>query len=219
MRKGYLAAGLIASLAIAAAGYWMWERKQTAHEQASILRLMQGAGDGLRVDMTPGREPATQSGTLRAAAQRVDEDAAALRTLAVDRVPELSVAVAGYLDTARELLKRRARIIELEPRVRQGMAAFRQHMQRRGAADWTGEAVRLKNRLEEDYRDYQRTIETHTRLSEGYAEEYDLLVPLVPADGLATLDEVNAVRDRVVALGNSAHLEMEALRRMTAPPS
>lgn len=218
MRKPYLFAAAAAITLSVLGGYWSFERKQTAREQATLLALLEGATKALAADLAPEQDAASQSRALSAAAQRIDQDAAMLRNTPSDRVADLSADSAQYLDTARELLKRRATLLALHPRVRSGMAQFREHMLNgRGATAWISEAVRLKNRLEEDYRDYRGTIETHTRLSDVYAEDYRRLAQRVPTQLLAGLEDVALAQERVAALGEAADKEMEALRRMMSP--
>jgi len=219
MRKIHLTLGLVVLMAIAAAGYWVWEGKQTDLERQRVLQLLATADAALRLGMPREGDAASRAATLNEAAARIDDDVTTLRTLPTGRVPELSAVVSAHLDTARELLKRRAHIAALDPRVRTGMAQFRTHMHRRSGIDWTSEAARLKNRLETDYREYQRTIDTHTRLSDGYAEEHSRLTALLPPDHQVPLEEVNTVRDQFATLGSQATVEMEALRRLSAPLS
>ena len=220
MRKIYVSGGIVALIAVAIFGYVRWDQEQRAREQAAVFALMASTTNGLRAGIESGRDPAMQSKALRAAAERSDEDLAALRATPTERVPELRAGAIEYLDTARELLKRRALIVTLNAQVLEGMRTFRHHMlNRRDATNWTGEAVRLKGQLEENFRTLQRTVETHTKLSGDFADVYPLIAAQVPSDALVALDEVAAVRQRVSELGRVVGAEMDSLRHSMAPRS
>lgn len=220
MKKLAPAAVLTLVFAAGILGYLHWEREQARLQQDAVLRLLTGATRALREGMTPGRDAATQSRALHAAAERVDQDLAMLREASTERVQALATDAADYLVTVRELLKRRTVIVTLDGRVRDGMAAFRRHMlTRREAPDWTHHAVRLNNQLEEDFREYQRTVASHTRLSDDYAQTHARLEPVVPAQYLVPPEEVSVLRDRTAARGEVASTEMQSLRQLKAPAS
>ncbi|MSQ60106.1 MAG: hypothetical protein EXR36_10805 [Betaproteobacteria bacterium] len=218
MKKSYLVLGLLALVIAATMGYVRWDRQQTKKMQDAVLERVGNATAALSVGLKPEAGPAAQSQVLNDAAQSADADLAAVRSMPAGRILLLGGAAAEYLDTTRELLKRRAKILLLGNVVGHGIHQFRDHMlNKRGASNWTSEAVRLKNALEENFRDYQRTIEAHTKLSGGMAGAYKRFDGLAPAGRLVSLTGIAVVRDQAIAMEKEMAANMEALRYMLAP--
>ncbi|MFN0314833.1 MAG: hypothetical protein ACKVQA_07335 [Burkholderiales bacterium] len=218
MKKIYLILGLLALVIAASIGYVRWDRQQTKKMQDAVLERVGNATAALNTGLKRGAGSAAQSKSLITSAERADADFAAVRAMPGDRILLLGGAASEYLDTTRELLKRRAKILLLENVVRQGIHEFRDHMlNRRGAANWTSEAVRLKNKLEENFKDYERTIEAHTKLSSDIASAHKRFDGLEAAGRLVSLTEIAVVRDQAIALGKEMAADMEALRYMLEP--
>lgn len=220
MKKIAFFSALALLLVAAMLGYQRWEREQSAIEQNTVLGLMNGATAALRADVTPGQDPTRQAQTLIAAAERVEQDLTTLRAASTQRVEPLSTGAAEYLNTGRELLKRRAAIVGLDAQIHAGMGAVRRHMLgRRADSDWTHEALRLMNQLEAQFRDYQRSIDSHTNLSDDFTQTCGRIAPLLPVGHLIGVDQVAAARDKLSALGQAANAQMQALRGALVPRS
>ena len=218
MNKNHLLMGAAALIVAAVAGYVVWDRHQTKTLQDATLARIDNATQALRTALAPSNDPVAQSQVVAAAVERVDQDLSALRATSTSRILLLGAGTDTYLHTTRELLKRQAAVLVLDTSVRNGITAFRGHLTgNRGAANWTGEAVRLKNRLEQDFREYQRAVTAHTSIADGYADAHKALAGLVAESRIPPTAEITAARDRTTAAARTLTAEVEATRRMAAP--
>ena len=219
MNKKHLLIAAAALIVAAIAGYVVWDRHQTRKLQDATLARIDNATQALRTALAPSKDPLAQSQVVAAAVGRVEQDLAALRATATSRILLLGAGADTYLHTVRELLKRQAAMLVLDTSVRNGIAAFRDHLSagNRAAANWTSEAVRLKNRLEQDFREYQRAVDAHTKIADGYADAHKALAGLVAEGRIPAMAEITAARDRTAAAARTLTSEVEAVRRMAAP--
>lgn len=218
MKKNHLLIGAAALIIAAVTGYVTWDRHQTKTIRDATLTRIDNATQALRTALAPANDPIAQSQVVAAAIERVDQELTALRATTTSRIRLLGAGADTYLHTIRELLKRQAAVLVLDTSVRNGITALRGHLSSsRAASNWTGEAVRLKNRLEQDFREYRRAVDTHTKIADGYAEAHQALAGLVAEGRIPTIAEITAARDRTTAAGKILTTEMEATRRMTAP--
>lgn len=218
MNNKHLLIAATALIIAAVAGYVIWDRHQTKTLQDATLARIDNATQALRTALAPSKDPVAQSQVVAAAVERVDQDLSALRATATSRILLLGAGADTYLHTTRELLKRQAAVLVLDTSVRNGITAFRNHLAgNRAASNWTGEAVRLKNRLEQDFREYQRAVDAHTKIADGYADAYKVLAGLVAEGRIPAAAEITAARDRTTAAAGTLTAEVEAARRMAAP--
>ena len=202
----------------AVAGYVVWDRHQTKILRDAVLTRIDNATQALRTALAPSKDPVAQSQVVAAAVERVEQDLAALRTTATSRILLLGAGADTYLHTVRELLKRQASVLVLDTSVRNGITAFRNHLTgNRAASNWAGDAVRLKNRLEQDFREYQRAVDAHTKIADGYADAYKALTGLIAEGRIPAAAEITTARDHTMAAAKVLTAEMEAARRMAAP--
>jgi hypothetical protein len=74
----------------------------------------------------------------------------------------LADAADDYLVTAREIVRRSVEIQRARQRFAASLPALAGHIKSdRGAAAWTGEAMRLKQGLDRDFRDYRIAVDAH----------------------------------------------------------
>lgn len=217
-RNVLIVMGLLVLAAVAAAV--AWDRQRTQQLQAATLARIDAATRALRetAQPVPATGTAARVQAASTAAARVDRDLAALRGSETGRILLLAAGADGYLLTARELLRRQAALLELRSRVGEGMAAFRAHLLgSRAAADWTGTAVRLKNRLEQDYREFRRTLDAHGKIAGSLPAAREALATLAPEGGLITAAEITALQDGAAAMANTLAGEIDAVRKLAAP--
>lgn len=217
-RNALIVMGLLVLAAVAAAV--AWDRQRTQQLQAATLARIDAATRALRETAQPAPAIGTVARVQAAstAAARVDRDLAALRGSETGRILLLAAGADGYLLTARELLRRQAALLELRSRVAEGAAAFRAHLLgSRAAADWTGVAVRLKNRLEQDYREFRRTLDAYGKIAGSLPAAREALATLAPEDSLITAAEITALQDRTAAMANTLAGEIDAVRKLAAP--
>jgi hypothetical protein len=172
---------VIAAVAIIIAlGVWGYSAYRTHTTRAAITVLVKESGERLRPALSPADVPAD----FDAAARAADGDVATLRKLDTRPVLPLADAADGYLVSVREILRRRAVMHNVRDPLAKGLEALTQHLQTdRGAAAWTGEAVRLRDSLERDFREYRIATESYVALLET-----------LPAAQSKIAEHVNGVR-------------------------
>lgn len=221
MSKRNIIIGLaVLVIAIIVAGV-AWNRHQTKQLQETTLSQIDNATRALRSAMAlpPSTNAAEHARVVSAGTARVDQDLAALRDTNTSRVLLLAAGADGYLLTARELLRRQATMLQLRTRISDGIIAFRTHLTTgsRAAADWTTEAVRLKNKLEQDYREFQRAVDAHTTIADGFPDARKALAPLAPEDRLIAAAEIAAMREAALTAASALSGEINAVRQLAAP--
>ncbi len=221
MGKRNIIIGLALLIIATIAAYVAWNRHQTKQLQEITLSQIGDATRALRAAMAlpPSTNIAEHARAVSAGAARVDQDLAALRDTNTSRVLLLAGAADAYLLTARELLRRQAAMLRLRARISDGIIDFRTHLTTgsRAAADWTTEAVRLKNKLEEDFREFRRTVDAHTTIAEGFPDVRKALAPLAPEDRLIATAEIAAMREAALAAASALSGEINAARQLAAP--
>jgi hypothetical protein len=221
MSKRNLLIGLGLLVLAAIAGSVAWDRYQTRLLQDATLARIGEATRALReaAAPAPGVAAPDHARAVAASAARIDGELAALRNAATGRILLLAAGADGYLLTARELLRRQAAMLELRASTSAGVAAFRAHLTggNRAAADWNSVAVRLKNRLEQDYREFQRTVDAHTKIVDSLPEARQALARLAPENLLIRTKEITALRENALAAAAALTGEVSAARQLAAP--
>ena len=151
-------AGLILVIA-AVAGYWAYSVHSQKQLRRTVVALVTDTSQRLRDVLTSAAAgtPAARFDTVAeidAHAAKVHRNYSELGTL--DQAGAITEAADDYILTSREILRR----IAVSDRARLNLAVnsvvLQDHMRSdRGEAAWPGEAVRLKQRVEQDYRDYR----------------------------------------------------------------
>ena len=218
-RKLLIGLGLLVLAAIA--GSVAWDRHQTRLLQDATLARIGEATRALReaAAPAPGVAAPDHARAVAAGAARIDGELAALRNAATGRILLLASGADGYLLTAREVLRRQAAMLQLRASISAGVAAFRAHLTggNRAAADWNSAAVRLKNRLEQDYREFQRTVDAHTKIVDSLPEARQALARLAPENLLIRTKEITALRENALAAAAALTGEVSAARQLAAP--
>jgi hypothetical protein len=214
-RKMLFAVVLLALAAIAAG--LVWDRHQTRLLQETTLARIDAATRALRDVTVPAPATAEQASAVAASTERIEQELTALRGTATGRIPQLAAGADGYLLTAREVLRRQTMMLQLQLKISAGIAAFRAHMGDRSAADWTTRAVQLKNGLEQDYREFQRTFEAHSKIVESLPEACKGLDTLVSEDRLVSAAEIKSLRETALTAATALAGEINAARQLAAP--
>lgn len=215
MNKRNLIIALALLVLAAIVAFVAWNRHQTRQLHDTTLEKISAATRDLRT----AADPKSSVQIITAGAARVDGDLTALRATATSRILLLAAGADGYLLSARELLRRQAVMLELRDKIGGEIIGFRDHMLsgNRAAASWTTNAVRLKNQMEQNFREFQRTVEAHTKIADGFPDARKALTSLAPEDRLIKDTEIVAVRDAAIAAAKSLAAEVEAARRIAAP--
>ncbi|RPJ44719.1 MAG: hypothetical protein EHM16_14815 [Betaproteobacteria bacterium] len=221
MSKRNVLLGLALLVLAAIAAGIAWNRYQTQQLQDATLARIGDATRALRAAVAPAPDvdAADHARAVAASAAHIDRTLTALRDTETGRILLLAAGADSYLHTARELLRRQAAILQLRAQVSEGVVAFRAHFTvgNRAAADWTSEAVRLKNSMEQDYREFQRTVDAHTKIADSLPVERKALEKLVPEDRLIGAAEITAMREAVQAAATALAGEVHAARQLAAP--
>lgn len=221
MNKRNLLIGLVLLAVAAVAAYVAWDRHQTRQLQDATLAKISEATRALRVALAPMPAPdaAAYARAVAANTARVEQDLAALRDTRTSRILMLAAGADGYLLSARELLRRHTVMLELRDRIGGEIITFRDHLMtgNRAAASWTTEAVRLKNQMERDFREFQRTVDAHTRIADGFPDARKALAGLAPEDLLIKDSEIAAARDAALAAAKALAAEVGDSQRIAAP--
>ena len=160
MKRSVLAIAAVAI--IIALGMWGYSAYRSHTTRAAITVLVKDSDERLKPALNEG-----DAGDFDAAARAVEGHVATLRKLDTRPVLPLADAADGYLVSVREILRRRAVMQNAREPLAKGLEALTQHLQTdRGAAAWTGEAVRLRDSLERDFREYRIASESYVALLE-----------------------------------------------------
>ena len=207
MKRSVLA--VVAVAIIIALGMWGYSAYRSHTTRAAITVLVKDSDERLKPALSQG----DASGDFDATARTVEGHVATLRKLDTRSVLPLADAADGYLVSVREILRRRAVMQNAREPLAKGLEALTQHLQTdRGAAAWTGEAVRLRDSLERDFREYRIASESYVALLETLPAAQSRIAEHVKDVWLA--DE-KAIREaRSAALDELARSD-ENIRRVT----
>lgn len=194
-----------------------WDRHQTRLLREATLARIDTATRALHEAAASTAVTAESAAAVAAGAKRIEQELAGLRGTATGRITQLASGADGYLLTAREVLRRQAVMQQLQLKINTGIAAFRAHLADRSATDWTARAVQLKNSLEQDYREFQRTLDAYIPIVESLPEACKALDTLVPAELLVSGAGIKSLRENAGTAANTLSGEISAARQFAAP--
>lgn len=217
--RTYLVA-VVALVVAVALGYWAYGAKKKSDAGNTAVALARETARHLQESLAadPGRlssETAQAVGEYAAAASRNLET---LRRLDGSGNQPLVDAVDDFLLTGREILGRQTASYRFRTQLSASMQALRNHMRadnRTGA--WVREAVRHKERVEKDYRDYQNAAEALDKLLQSFPASVAKVAALVRAAPLVDTRLVEEARKRSNAALKQATAEIERIRHIAVP--
>ena len=189
MKRNAVVVAMIAVVLVL--GVWVYKTYQKNATRNAVLTSVKDTSERLRaaVASTPAQEPVDFDAHVRA----VEVRAAALRERDTSALRPLADAADDYLVTAREILRRRAAMHSSRERLTKSAEDLSRHVQAdRGAAAWTQEAVRLREPVIRDLREYRIASESYSTLLESLAASQAKIAPYVPE---ALLLDPKAVKD------------------------
>jgi hypothetical protein len=200
-------------------GTWVYNYHTQKTYRASVVVLLQDAGQRMGEALTleaglpaEGREGIARQLEQHAAAVALDVQHAKALDGAPDR--KLGDATDAYLVTVREILRRQAASNRHRIALTASLEALRTHMRsddRTGR--WVTAAVRAREQVDADYREYRRTTEAYGTLLDTLAEAEKKIAPYVDASLLSDSRLIEAARRRTLdALGEAA-AEMEQAKQ------
>ena len=206
--------------ATSAFGYWGYTELREHQLREEISELVRDASARMSAALAT-QVPQTamdNPGLLRKLyddAETVDAHFRKVHGGDVALLPELSTAADDYLLTSREILLRWASSQRHRVRLATSMRLLETHM--RGddrSGEWVTAAVRLKERVEEEYRDYSRTLNALDTLLASFPAARDKMLPQVDSVLLADAPLVTSARKNVIAAAAHARQEMEYMRQL-----
>jgi hypothetical protein len=179
-----IATVVVAALVLAIGTYLAYEKYSRRSHVMTMVRdaaarlhtvLQAQAGDGAKID-------------LEAHATAIEGYAGTLRRMNTASFTPLADAADDYLITAREIARRSVEIQRTGAAVRSESEALGAHIRNdRGAAAWTGEAVRLKQALDKDFREYRLAVEAYRTLLGSYGASQATVATYV--EGLPLIED------------------------------
>ena len=160
MRRNAVVIAMIAAILVL--GVWVYKAYQKNSVRSAVRAEVKDTSERLQAAVTA---PSGEGVDFDAHARAVEAHAAALRNRDTSALRPLADAADDYLVTAREILRRRATMHSSRERLLQELEALSRHVQNdRGAAEWTQQAVSLKQALDRDMREYRIASESYATL-------------------------------------------------------
>jgi hypothetical protein len=215
IRAKVLLAALVAVVAGSAFGYWGVAGYEQRERRDDIVWLVQDTSLRLRTALAsePAAAIADDSEVLRSFyehAVAVDGHLQKLRNMDASNAGNLADAADDYLLTSREILLRRASSQRYRVRFSGDLQQLRNHMRadnRSGA--WITAAVRAKERVEEDYRDFRITSNALVTLLDAFPAAQARIAPHVNAAHLIDDAVVAKARERIAVASQSTARELD----------
>ncbi len=190
---------VIATIVLVVGTYIAYEKYTRRNH---VIALVNDTSSRLRAALQ-AQVAGTASSGLEAHATAAEAHASTLRKMNTSSFTPLADAADDYLVTAREILRRQADFNRARERAETGLAALTAHIQAdRGANDWTQEAVRLKQALDKDVRDYRVAVESYASLLPTLAVSQAKIAPFVESSAL--------IDDRLIADARRQALDAHA---------
>jgi hypothetical protein len=205
--------------ATSAFGYWGYGELRAHQLREEITALVTDASLRMQAVLSTEVPLAVESpAVLRRFYEHAEAVEAHFRKLHDENVaPVASLADAAddYLLTSREILLRRASSERYRQKLAGSIKALREHM---GADDhtaaWVSKAVRAKENVEDDYRDYNRAVNALGTLLTTFPAARDKMAPHLDAALLTDEKLVATARTHALAASARAADEIEKIRQL-----
>jgi hypothetical protein len=217
-RIGIIAAVALVVAVLAYGGYGVHQKRELRARVVDAVVMASSQIDAtLAVDVgVPAAGLAERLDTGIAGAEAALQK---LRALPARRDPELVDAADPYVASVLEVLRRQAGAIRQRARFIEDREALDKHMATVGARsdNWGAEAIRLRQRLDQDNYDFQLTVNSLANMLAGLAEARGKVAAQLPAVPLAEEASVKRARERALAAAGAAKQELEKAKRLVAP--
>lgn len=214
--------GLSVLVATSAFGYWSYSEYQHQELRNAVTELVKDTsvrlGDALDARTAPtSGERLKNLRRFYEHVEVVDGHYQKLQGMNVSRIGELADAADDYVLTSREILLRRASSQRNRLKLSGSIQALRNHMRADNrTGSWVTEAIRAKDRVEEDYRDYKRTIDALAKLVESFPASRTKMAPHVEAALLTDIALVEQARQQALQASRQAEEEIAKVRQLAA---
>ena len=213
-RTKVLLAALVIVATGSAFGYWSAVEQERQERRNDVLWLVQDTGLRLRAALA-SEPPAVFSNeevlrSLYDHAVAVDGHLGKLRNMELSGIGNLADAAEDYILTSREILLRRASSQRYRVRVADDLQRLRSHMRADNRSGmWITEAVRAKERVEEDYRDYRVASTALGTLLQSFPVAQAKIAPHVEVALLIDDHIVNEAHQRVTVAALETRRELD----------
>ena len=213
---------ILSAVVVTAAIGWAYSehRKRELHE--AVVALVKDTslrlGDALSIPASPpsadnpqtGRKPDDHVAT-------VEQHLLKLRGMDTASLGALAESADDYVLTGREILRRVATSRRYRVQLSGSLQALRDHMRADDrSGSWVQEAVRAKERVEEDYRNYRLSVEALGKLLESFPASRAKMAPHVDAALLTDENLIEEARGRALEGSKYAADEIEKARQLDA---
>lgn len=215
IRGKVLLAALVTVVTGSAFGYWGIAGYEQRERHEDIVWLIQDTSLRLRAALAiePAAVAADDSEVLRSFYEHavvVDGHLKKLRDMDASGAGNLARAADDHLLTSREILLRRASSQRYRVKFSGDLQHLRDHMRadnRTGA--WITAAVRAKERVDEDYRDFRIASTALVTLLDSFPAAQMKIAPHVDAAHLIDNAAVAKARGRIVAASQATERELD----------
>jgi hypothetical protein len=215
-----IAGGLIAALIIAYFAYGAYQKRQvTRAVEAMVTDTAARLSDALQskgIDPSAPDAAAIQERLEKhlAAAQ---EHLARMRAIDAARIRPLADTAYEYLNGSVEILRRKAAANGHGMQLALSLQALREHMKTDNrSGPWVTEAIRRKERMDRDFRDYRRAGDALAQLLGDYPVSRRRMADFVDAGLLPTDEAAASERLRTLAVVKATGEEVAKAGRLEA---
>ncbi|MGB7542732.1 MAG: hypothetical protein WBM28_12025 [Burkholderiales bacterium] len=215
---------LVALLAASALGYWGYSAYRKRELQNTVLELVKNTSLRLRESLSieAGAQSPDAAETVRKLddrAQEVDRNLFNLRRMNAAPDRALVEAAIDYVVSSLQILRAQASSHRYRARLADSTRALRAHMRnanRRNDA-WIRDALRAKDRAENDYFDYKLAVEAFGHLLLSFSEARTGIAARAGPVLLVGDDLVMETYQRALEATKQTADEMEKTRQLAAP--
>ncbi len=216
-KRQLVAAGAIVALLAAYFAYGAYQ-KRTLTRTVTALVADTGArlAAAITIEADPGApEAAAIQATLDTHAATAERHLATLRALNAAPVRALADSADEYLNTGVEILRRAAASYRHRLQLALSTQALREHMRADNrSGPWVTEAIRAKERMAQDYREYRLSAEALAQLLGGYSISRRRMAEHVDPALLPDDDAAESARARALAAIKQAAADVEKSGRL-----
>ena len=208
--------------AIAVLGYWGYGAYREHETRKALVTMLKDTSQRLSDAFRNEAEAQLASipdtvGKLEARAAQIDRYYSTVRRMESSAAPELREAAEDYLLTAREIMRRVAAIHRSRMVLSESRTTLVNHMRSdRGGVTWPGEAVRARERVEHDFREFGLASGALARLLESFPASQAKIAPYVEKTLLIDENLVKKARARLLASLKQTGSEVDKITNLDA---
>jgi hypothetical protein len=178
MKIQAIIAATVLAVMLTAAGAWGYNARQEREVHGAVVVLLKDTSDTLRMALKS--TTSVLEDVLQREALATETRLQTLRSMDHAKAIPLGHAADAYLVSAREILRRHSSMHKARERLPASVQALTHHMRNdRGGAGWPEEAVRLKDVVDTDFREYRVAVDSYLALLRTFPATQAKLEPYV----------------------------------------